>query len=102
MATFKQLPIDNTPARNVTTTINNISVKIRTYYNVIDEGWFFDLYDIDDEPIVLGRALVTGLELLHAFPGLDLGQLAYISIANGAGEGKEDPGDTAFLVSRIG
>lgn len=100
MATFKNLPIDTTPARSVNTTIKNTVIKVRTYYNITDSGWFFDLYDVDDNPIVLGRAMTTGLELLFPFPDIDLGQLAYISTANNEGGGKEDPGNTAFLVSR--
>jgi hypothetical protein len=101
MATFKTVPIDSTPARKVTTTLNNTIVKIRTYYNITDNGWFFDLFDVDDNPLVLGRAMTTGLELLFPFPEIDLGQLAYISTANDAGESKTDPGSTAFLVSRV-
>jgi len=101
MATFKNLPIDSTPARSVTTTINGTIIKVRTYYNITDGGWFFDLYDVDNEPLVLGRALNPGLGLLFPFPDLDLGNLAYIPIDNNEGQGKEDPGETAYLVSRV-
>lgn len=99
MATiFKILPVDSTPARKITTTVNDQVIKIRSYYNTIDGGWFFDLYDVEDNPLVLGVAAVTGMELLYPYPKIDLGQLAYISSENGEGGGKYDFGNTAKLI----
>lgn len=101
MATFKRLPLDSTPARSVTTSIKGTVIRVRTYYNITDGGWFFDLYDVDDEPLVVGRALNPGLDLIFQFPDLDLGNLAYIPLNNEEGQAKTDLGSTSYLVSRV-
>lgn len=101
MATFKVLPLDNSPARRVTTSFANKIITIRTYYNQTDVGWFADFYDKDNQPIVLGRALLPGFDLIRQFPDLNLGNLAYIITDNDDGQEFEDLGVTGLLVSRV-
>lgn len=101
MATFKKIPLNNTPSRRLTTTFASKIVTIRTYYNQTDNGWFVDFYDINQVPIVLGRALVPGIELLRQFPDLDLGQLAYIVSDDNEGQLFEALGISAQLISRV-
>lgn len=100
MATFKILPLDNTPARRVTTTFAGKIITIRTYYNVTDQGWFADFYDVDLNPIVLGRAILPGFDLLRQFPDLDLGNLAYIVAGDNDGQAFDDLGVLGLVVSR--
>lgn len=48
------------------TVINNRRVTIRLRYNVTTDRWSFDL-SIDDLPVLHGRRVVTGADLLAAF-----------------------------------
>lgn len=97
---YKILPLDSTPARRVTTTFARKIVTIRTYYNVTDGGWFADFYDVNQNPIVLGRAILPGFDLLRQFPDLDLGNLAYIVSGDNDGQQFDDLGDIGKVVSR--
>ena len=101
MTTFRILPLNNTPARRVTSSFAGQIVTTRTYYNETDGGWFADFYDVNLNPIVLGRALVPGIDLIRQFPDLDLGNLAYRITDNGDGQGFSDLGETGFVVSRV-
>jgi hypothetical protein len=101
MAKFKILPLNNTPARRVTTSFAGKITTIRTYYNQTDQGWFADFYNVTLDPIVVGRALLPGFDLIRQFPDLDLGNLAYRITDNSEGQGFEDLGDVGFVVSRV-
>ena len=46
--------------------LNNQRVTMRVRYNPISDRWSFDL-SIDDEPVLHGRRIVTGVDLLAAF-----------------------------------
>lgn len=48
------------------TIINSRRVTIRLRYNTTIDRWSFDL-SIDDEPVLYGRRVVTGVDLLAAF-----------------------------------
>lgn len=48
------------------TVINNRRVTIRLRYNVTTDRWSFDL-SIDDLPVLHGRRVVTGVDLLAAY-----------------------------------
>jgi hypothetical protein len=101
MATFKILPVDNTPARRVTTSFAGKIITLRTYYNQTDNGWFCDFYDVDNNPLVIGRALNPGIDIFRQFVELELGNLAYIVTDNSEGQSFEDLGLNAKLVSRV-
>lgn len=48
------------------TILNGRRVTIRLRYNVRTDRWSFDL-SIDDQPVLHGRRIVTGVDLLEPF-----------------------------------
>jgi len=46
-----------------TLTLDGVRVRIVAYTNIVDDAWYLDTYDGNDNPLVLGLALVTGLDL---------------------------------------
>lgn len=46
--------------------LNNRRVTLRLRFNTVDQRWSFDLA-IDDTPVLFGRKIVTGVDLLAAF-----------------------------------
>lgn len=56
------------------TILNNRRVTIRLRYNTSSDRWSFDL-SIDDTPVIRGRRIVEGIDLLAAFSGVNLGKL---------------------------
>lgn len=57
--------------------LNNRRVTMRLRYNTRSDRWSFDLA-IDDEPVIYGRRIVTGVDLLADAP-VDLGNLYCMS-----------------------
>lgn len=55
---------------------------MRVYYNPTTDRWDFDL-SIDDLPVVYGRRIVTGVDLLEPFD-LGIGMLIAIPNVRGA------------------
>lgn len=55
-----------------TLTLDRVRFQLDTYTNNADGGWYMDLRDSTGEPIVLGIALVTGLDLLFPYRYLDV------------------------------
>ncbi len=62
--------------------INGRRVTIRLRYNPTSERWSFDL-SIDDKPVLHGRKVVTGVDLLAPFD-LGLGVIFAASITDGS------------------
>ncbi len=76
-------------------TLDDVSVRLDTYTNKADGCWYMDLYDGDDNPLVQGIALVTGLDLLFPYRYLDVPPGALF--VNDHIPPREDPGlDTFF------
>lgn len=49
-------------------TLGTVEYKIRFYYaNVPDGGWFMDVRDLSDDPLVLGLALTAGENVVQQF-----------------------------------
>lgn len=86
------------------TIINNRRVTIRLRYNPTSERWSFDLA-IDDLPVLQGRRIVTGVDLLSAFRkgiakshGFDIGLIfAAATSAGGAPDRSALPDGTVRL-----
>jgi len=68
--------------------------KFVFWTNTQDGGWFFDLYDASDNPLVLGLGLSVGVDLLYPYRYLDVppGILWVEDVAQTGA----DPGLTAF------
>lgn len=62
--------------------LNNRRVTFRFRYNVSSDRWSFDL-SIDDQPVLYGRRVVTGVDLIGAH-NFDIGLLFAVSIVPGA------------------
>jgi hypothetical protein len=57
--------------------INNRRITLRLRYNVTIDRWSFDL-SVDDKPVIHGRRIVTGIDLLKPF-NLGLGMIFALS-----------------------
>lgn len=64
------------------TIINGRRVTIRLRYNQSNNRWSFDL-SIDDQPVLHGRRIVTGVDLLAPF-NLGLGMIVAAQVTPGA------------------
>lgn len=62
--------------------LENLRVTIRVRYNVTTERWSFDLA-IDDNPVLSGIRIVTGVDMLAPFD-LGLGSLFAVTTVPGA------------------
>lgn len=78
-----------------TLTLDGVRFRLDTYTNKVSGGWFLDLFDGDDNPLVLGVALVTGLDLLYPFRHLDVPP-GVLFVNDHQGE-REDPGLDTFI-----
>lgn len=68
---MKEFPILDAADQQFGTILNNRRVTIRVRYNPTTDLWSFDLA-IDDLPVLHGRRIVTGVDLLAPF-NLDIG-----------------------------
>lgn len=76
------------------TILNQRRVTIRLRYNVSIDRWAMDL-SIDDQPVLHGRRIVTGVDLLAAF---DFGIGVIFAFATTAGGEPDRDGLPAGLV----
>lgn len=60
--------------------LNNRRVTLRLRYNKVLDRWMLDL-SIDDVPVLNGRRIVAGLDLLRGF-GFGIGALVAFSPSN--------------------
>lgn len=96
----KIIPVNSTPARRFTTEFAGRQLIVRTYYNQTDGGWFADIYDQQNNPILIGAAIVTGVGIVYPYPDLGIGELAYITDDGSEGNGRDDLGVVGQLISR--
>lgn len=50
-----------------TLTLDNVRFRLDTYTNKADGCWYMDLYDADENPLLFGIRLTTGLDLLFPY-----------------------------------
>lgn len=72
-----------------TLTLDGVRFQLDTYTNRADGGWHLDIRDSNGEPIVIGIALATGLDLLYPYRYLDVP--AGILFVNDLAGPREDP-----------
>lgn len=70
----KILKIEDDARQKFQTTLGDVTVSIRLYWNATSESWFLDLMKPSGQPICMGRRLSTnvpafGALLLPDFPG---------------------------------
>lgn len=73
--------------------MNNRRVTIRLRYNKVLDRWMLDL-SIDDVPVLNGRRIVAGLDLLRGF-GFGVGAIVAYSPTGAA------PGRSAFPLGSV-
>jgi hypothetical protein len=61
-----EFKITNSPDQQFSAILDNKRVTLRLRFNTVDNRWSFDLA-LDDEPILYGRKIVTGVDLLNSF-----------------------------------
>lgn len=71
--------------------LNGRRTTLRLRYNPSSERWSFDL-SIDDQPVLLARRIVSGVDLLKPFK-LGVGLLFALPIVDGAVPGRNELAD---------
>ncbi len=74
--------------------LDGVRFQLDTYTNRADGRWYIDIRDTQGDALVLGIALVTGLDLLFPYRYLDVPE-GVLFVHDLAGP-KEDPGLTSF------
>lgn len=73
-----EIPLDPSP-QQFTIALAGATYTITLSYREIDEGgWFIDLADANNVPILSGVPLVTGIDLLEQYGYLDIGGSLYV------------------------
>jgi hypothetical protein len=95
------LPADPVlPAYDFEVELEGALYRFELHWNARDGAWFMSLYDANDEPLVAGRKVVLGADLLghSADPRLPPGALLIID-TSGANEdpGRDDLGARCLL-----
>ena len=78
-----------------TIVLDTIRVRIDTYTNKADGCWYLDTFDGNGNPLVLGIAIVTGLDLWFPYHYLEGIPPGILFINDHVGD-KEDPGLDSF------
>lgn len=55
-----------------TLVLEGVRVRFDTYTNRDDNSWYLDIYDDDDQPMIIGIALAVGLDLLFPYRHLNV------------------------------
>ncbi|QIG73260.1 hypothetical protein EVC02_039 [Rhizobium phage RHph_N17] len=75
---MKEFPIIDVADQQFGAILNDRRVTLRVRYNPTTERWNFDL-SIDDVPVLYGRRIVTGIDLLSAF-NFDIGLIFAVAV----------------------
>lgn len=89
-----EFPIIDTADQQFGVIMNTRRVTIRVRYNPTVDRWSFDL-SVDDTPVLYGRRIVTGVDLLAPFR---LGLGALFAVATAAGLNPDRQGLPSRLV----
>lgn len=94
--TILKLPVTSDGSRNFITDIGGKNYRFRTYYNRLD-GWYIDIYDDLENPIIVGIALNVGIDLLRQHTGNEFGhEIIYHTTDNSQGDKPNDLGEIAY------
>lgn len=74
--------IEDLPDQKFSTILNGRRTTFRIRYNVTTDRWSFDL-SIDDLPVLYGRRIVTGVDLLAPFD-FGIGSIFALTVTPGA------------------
>lgn len=51
-------------------TLDGIRVRLDTYTNKVDSSWYLDVFDSNDQPLITGIAIASGLDLFFPYQHL--------------------------------
>lgn len=86
---MNEFRISTDPDQQFGATLNNSRVTLRLRYNPLPDRWSFDL-SIDDVPILTGRRIVVGVDLLAAYPSINLGAIFAADVVAGSVPNRAD------------
>lgn len=92
-----QIPAQVNESQNFqfTITLDDERWRFAFFTNKIDNSWYWDLFDGDDEAILQGQPLAVGVDLLYPYRYLDVPE-GIVFVIDTTGEGK-DPQVDSFL-----
>lgn len=79
---MKEFPIIDAADQQFGAVLNDRRVTLRIRYNPTTDRWSFDL-SVDDNPVLFGRRIVTGVDLLRAF-NFGIGLIFAVSVTDNA------------------
>ncbi|QIG69522.1 hypothetical protein EVC17_039 [Rhizobium phage RHph_Y1_1] len=79
---MKEFPITDAADQQFGVVLNDRRVTVRVRYNPTTDRWSFDL-SIDDVPVLYGRRIVTGVDLLRAY-NFGIGLIFAAAVTSGA------------------
>jgi hypothetical protein len=81
------LSIIDHPDQQFGTVVSGKRITLRVRYNPVNDRWSLDL-SIDDLPVLYGRRIVTGVDLLAPF-NIGIGVIFAASVISGAEPGRK-------------
>lgn len=58
---------NGSPHSSQVLTLEGVQIRIDIYNNKVDSSWYLDVFDLDDNPLVLGVAIASGLDLFFPY-----------------------------------
>lgn len=94
------IPLTNDGSRKITITLGENVFIIETYYLPHIQCWIMDIYDIDENPILLGMTLNVGVDNLvkGKSPIFDGQTIRCISINESGNNDALSLGNTCFVI----
>lgn len=82
-----------------TLTLDGVRFRLDTYTNKADDSWYLNIYDSEDNPLVLGIAIASGLDLLFPYRYLDVPPgILFVNTLTGA---TFDPVESSFADEEV-
>jgi hypothetical protein len=72
MSVTYTIPLTTTP-QTLSVSLGGSQYNLRVLWNSAASCWMLDIYDASNNPVVLGIAIVTGVDLLRQFAYLNFG-----------------------------
>lgn len=100
-----RIPVTNSPCRSINVTFPNGVLKFRTYWcGYVTSRWLCDILDADDNPILIGVVLTTGIDNLIQGSGIESLYGIALKVVDSSGKMNttiEGFGNTALLYATV-
>jgi hypothetical protein len=75
-------PVEQQYVYDYTIPLDGVTYRIELTYKSRQEGWYLNLYDVDENPLLLGKRLAVDTELLarYEIEGLPPGELTCVDM----------------------